>query len=67
MLNEFAILVTVIYYTIYVFRIIIELIIAQFKTHILQNEQTCCHTDRQTGNINCGKCFVFPKIAKDRF
>jgi hypothetical protein len=64
MLYELSTLVSVIHHAIHVLRMLIELIITQLKAHILQYQQAGGHTNGQAGDINGGKSFVFPEIAK---
>jgi hypothetical protein len=52
MLNHFAVLVPVIVYPVEVAHIPVELVIAQFETYELQDQQAGGHPNRQTGYIN---------------
>jgi hypothetical protein len=41
-----------------------EIIVTQFKADILQNEQTGCHSNGQTKNINKRKNFVLEQVSQ---
>jgi len=64
MLNKFAVLVAIIGYTVDIICIFIELIVAQFETHILQYEQAGGQPDCSSTDIDGRKTFIFPEIAK---
>ena len=62
MLDQFAILIAVIIYTINIGCIFIELVKAQFEAYILEYQQAGCHANRKTGNIDERKSFILPQI-----
>jgi len=62
-LDEFAILIPVVIDTVEVPDIFIELIVAQLEIHVLQDQQTGSHADREPDHIDKRENLILPDIT----